>query len=483
MQPIEQSLAIFLVGATGDLSKKKILPALYQLFTKQLLPEHFYLIGSARSALSREQFHEFVKNSVQPTQEAAWVEFCKHLYFVSADVSTLDSFQHIRALYETLEQCSNHLWYVSTLPSLYVDVARNIKNANLHTTAYGWTKFLIEKPFGTDLESARVLNTELLQVFDEKSIYRIDHFLGKETVQNLLAFRFANGAFEHLWNWKFVKYVTVTASETIGVAGRTAFYDQTGAIRDIFQNHILQMIAMTLMEEPASLQAQHIDIRRQEFLRSLRPLSHKVIGESVSFGQYTAGVMQGSRVPGYLEEVGVPQNSVTETAMACRLFADTDRWQNVPIYVRFGKRMARKQTEISIHFKEPFNQLVKQMNAQTHGNVLTLKIAPHEGILFKMYVKEPGLKLSAKEVPMRFYYKHAFQMDLIEAYVKLIYDAIQGDTTLFPHARGIEQSWQFVQPLLDFKTEAEFMPERYAAGSWGPRGFAKLVEDDGNQWE
>jgi glucose-6-phosphate 1-dehydrogenase len=356
-----------------------------------------------------------------------------------------------------------------------VAVAKNIKNANLHTTTYGWTKFLIEKPFGTDLASARVLNDELLQVFNENSIYRIDHFLGKETVQNLLAFRFANGAFEHLWNWKFVQYVTVTASETIGVAGRTTFYDQTGAVRDIFQNHILQMVAMSLMEEPASLQAQHIDVRRQEFLRSLRPLTHKPISQTVSFGQYTSGTIHGVRMPGYLEEVGVPKTSVTETAMACRLFADTDRWQNVPIYVRFGKRMARKQTEISIHFKEPFNQLFRQMNAQTRGNVLTLKIAPHEGILFKMYVKEPGLKLSAKEVPMRFYYKHAFQMDLVEAYVKLIYDAIEGDTTLFPHARGIEQSWQFVQPLLEYKSQAEFTPEKYVAGSWGPRGFAKLV--------
>lgn len=483
MQPIEQSLAIFLIGATGDLSKKKILPALYQLFTKELLPPHFYIIGLARSTLRREEFHEFVSACVQPAHQAVWLEFCKHLYYVSANVTDDESFKNIRSLYETLDQCSNHLWYVSTLPSLYVAVARNIKNAHLHTTTYGWTKFLIEKPFGTDLESARSLNKELLQVFNEDSIYRIDHFLGKETVQNLLAFRFANGAFENLWSWKFVKYVTVTASETIGVAGRTAFYDQTGAIRDIFQNHILQMIAMSLMEEPASLSPHNIDIRRQEFLKSLRPLTAKLIEDSVSFGQYTASTVQGQPVVGFLEELGIPKNSTTETALACRLFADNDRWQNVPIYVRFGKRMARKQTEISIHFKEPFNQLFKQMNAQTHGNVLTFKIAPHEGILFKTYVKEPGLRLSVKEVPMRFYYKHAFQMDLIEAYVKLIYDAIEGDTTLFPHAKGIEQSWQFVQPLLEYKSETKFQPEHYAAGSWGPRGFAKLVKNDGNEWE
>ncbi len=483
MQPIEQSLAIFLVGATGDLSKKKILPALYQLFTKELLPSHFYIIGTARSPFSRQEFHEFVNQVVQPAHEGTWNEFCKHLYYVAGNVKDAESFKGLRALYETLDQCSNHLWYVSTLPSLYVDVARNIKNATLHTTVYGWTKFLIEKPFGTDLESAQELNRELLQVFKEDSIYRIDHFLGKETVQNLLAFRFANGAFEHLWNWKFVKCVTVTASETIGVAGRTAFYNQTGAIRDIFQNHILQMIAMSMMEEPVSLQAHHIDTRRQEFLNSLKLFTESSIEKSVSFGQYSAGVIQGKLVPGYLQEEGMEVDSTTETALAARIFVENDRWQNVPIYIRLGKRMARKATEISIHFKEPFNKLFTQMDEQPRGNILTLKIAPHEGILFKMHVKEPGLKLSVKEVPMRFYYKHAFQMDLIEAYVKLIYDAIQGDTTLFPHAKGIEQSWKFVQPLLEYKNRPDFKPEPYLAGSWGPRSFERLVRADGNEWE
>jgi glucose-6-phosphate 1-dehydrogenase len=483
MEPIEQSLAIFLVGATGDLSKKKILPALYQLFTKQLLPAHFYIIGTARKDFTSERFHEFAKNCVQPSHDGEWLEFCNHLYYVSADVTDVESFMEVRKLYMNLDQCSNHLWYVSTLPSLYVSVARNIKKAGLHTTTYGWTKFLIEKPFGTDLETARTLNTELLQVFPEDSIYRIDHFLGKETVQNLLAFRFANGVFEHLWNWKYVSYVTVTASETIGAEGRTAFYNQTGAIRDIFQNHILQMVAMSLMEEPASLNPGHIDIRRQEFLQSLRPFDPNNIAQSVVFGQYTAGAIHGEAVRGYLEETGMPSHSNTETAVACKLFSDTDRWQNVPIYVRFGKRLNRKLTEISIHFKEPFNQLFGKSLDQPRGNVLSLRIAPHEGILFKMHVKEPGLKLSVREVPMRFYYKHAFQMDLIEAYVKLIHDAIEGDTTLFPQAKGIEQSWQFVQPLLDYKNKPGFKPEPYVAGSWGPPGFDQLLHKNKMTWE
>ncbi len=482
MKSIEHSLAIFLVGATGDLSKKKILPALYQLFSQGLLPEHFYLIGTARSNFSREEFHQYVKDIVQPKTETNWTEFCNHLYYVSGDVQDELSTLKIKELYETLEQCSNHLWYVATLPQLYVSVARGIKAAGLHKTTYGWTKFLIEKPFGTDLHTAQELNTELLQVFSEESIYRIDHFLGKETVQNLLAFRFANGAFENLWNWKFVEYITVTSSETIGVEGRTSFYNKTGAVRDIFQNHILQMIAMTLMEEPISLAAHHIDIRREELLESLGQFSVEDMNKKIAFGQYVAGVVHRQTVKGYLEEAGVPQNSKTETAFACKVSIRNDRWQGVPIYVRLGKRMAKKVTEISIHFKEPFNKLFEKSDQQPRGNILTLRIAPNEGIIFRMHIKRPGLKLDLDEVPMRFYYKNTFQMDLLEAYVKLIYDAIQGDATLFPHAHGIEESWKFVQPLLDQVQKPDFSPDLYRAGSWGPESFNQLIARDGRSW-
>lgn len=482
MQPIERSLAVFLVGATGDLSKKKILPAMYQLFSQQLLPEHFYLIGTARSQFSRESFHEYVKKIIQPKQEGTWLEFCKHLYYVPGNVQDKKTTEEIKKLYKTLEQCANHLWYMATLPQLYVDVVKNIKAAKLHTTTYGWTKLLIEKPFGTDLETAKKLNIELLQVFNEDSIYRIDHFLGKETVQNVLAFRFANGAFENLWNWRFVEYITVTSTETIGVEGRTAFYDQTGAIRDILQNHMLQMIAMTLMEEPVSLSAHHIDTRRQEFLDALSQFDVDNLHVSARFGQYGAGSIQGIPVVGYLQEQGVPAHSRTETALACKIKIDTDRWQGVPIYIRLGKRMTRKLTEISIHFKEPFNQLFQKMGGQSRGNILTLRIAPNEGIIFRMHAKRPGLQLQLEEVPMRFYYKQTFQMDLIEAYVKLIHDAIQGDATLFPRAKGIEQSWQFVQPLLERTQEKGFTPELYVSGTWGPTSFDQLIERDNRKW-
>lgn len=482
MKPIEQSLSVFLVGATGDLSQKKILPALYHLFSSRLLPEHFYIIGTARKNFTQSEFHDFVKNVVLPKNETDWLEFCKHVHYVAGDVSSASTALNIRKLYESLDQCANHLWYVATLPQLYVDVVRNIKNAGLHTTVYGWTKLLIEKPFGTDLTTAQKLNQELLQVFNENDIYRIDHFLGKETVQNLLAFRFANGAFEHLWNWRFVDYITVTATETLGVGGRTAFYDKTGAVRDIFQNHILQMLAMTLMEEPISLSAHHIDIRRQEFIKSLREFNQVSLADSVLFGQYTAGNVQNAQVLGYLDESGINKNSKTETAFACKLYIDTDRWQDVPVYVRLGKRMAKKITEISIHFKEPFNQLFQKMEEQPRGNILTLRITPNEGIIFRMYVKKPGLKFQVQEVPMRFYYKHVFQMDLLEAYVKLLHDAILGDATLFPRANGIEESWRFVQPILDYVKNTDFTPEPYKAGTWGPLSFTHLLKKENKNW-
>lgn len=481
MQPIEQSLAIFLVGATGDLSRKKILKAIYHLFQHQLLPSQFSLIGTARRDFSRSQFHDFVHTAVEPKDEQQWREFCEHVYFVPGDVHEPETFHKIKTLYQSLDQCANNLWYVATLPQLYVDAVRNIKAAGLHETVYGWTKLLIEKPFGTHLASAKKLNEELLQVFSEDSIYRIDHFLGKETVQNLLAFRFANGVFEHLWNWKYVDHIQVTSSETLGVGGRIDFYDQTGAVRDIFQNHILQMIAMTLMEEPNSLKPEHIDIRRKEFLASLRPLTDTDIAENVRFGQYTAGESEGVHVSGYLEEAGVPANSTTETAFACKMFSDTDRWQGVPIYVRLGKRMAKKITEITIQFKEPFNKMFGN-KGESQGNILTLRIAPNEGIIFTMKVKKPGLALDLQDVPMQFYYKHTFQMDLLEAYVKLLYDAIQGDTTLFPRATSIELSWKFIEPILQQKMAATFKPEVYPAGSWGPKSFEELITKDGRKW-
>jgi len=484
MQQIQQPLTVFLLGATGDLAKRKILPALYTLHLEGLLPGKFTLIGNSRKQFSREQFQQFVHDQVRPQAESNWHNFAQQLFYVSGDVDEEQTFQSIREMHDSLPGCGNHLWYVATLPSLYIKAVQNIKKVGMDHLPCGWSKIMLEKPFGTDLNTAHELDKNLTTAFKEEEIYRIDHFLAKETIQNLLVFRFANGIFEHLWNQKYIDSIQILGSaESIGIDGREQFYDQTGTVRDVIQNHVLQMLATTMMDEPLSLKPNDIRQTRQQILQSLRPLNTPAeIKKNVAFGQYTAGEIDGQAVKGYLEEHNIPANSKTETAVAMRCFVDTPRWQGVPIYLRAGKRLNRTVSEISVLFKEPLNSMFKMENCPQPGNVLTLRIQPNEGVVIRLRVKKPGIALELEEVPMQFCYKNEFQMGLVEAYVKLVYDAVQGDVTLFPRADGIEKSWQFVQPILDYKNSAEFQPEQYKAGSWGPSSFNKLFTEDGRTW-
>lgn len=482
MQKIETPVTIFLIGATGDLAKRRIWKALFKLFEQQIFPPHFTVIGVARAEYELEDFRTFLKDVVQPRNEANWTEFAKKIKYFSADVSNTDCFQELVKFHESFEQCGNHLWYVATLPSLYLPVIQNIKAANFQKTNCGWTKFLLEKPFGTDVPSSQKLNEELLQVFEEEQIYRIDHFLAKETVQNLLVFRFGNGLFEHLWNNKFVDHIQVTSSESLGIGGRGEFFDSTGTVRDILQNHVLQMLAMTLMEEPMNLEPAEIRRKRMEFLAQLEGFSPLDLPTKVLFGQYAAGTIDGEDVPGYLEEQGIPEHSRTETAVAGKMFVDSDRWRGVPIYFRAGKRMKATYTEISLKFKEPANQMFSQFDSPQTGNVLTLRIQPNEGVIVRLNVKKPGLDLSMGEVSMQFCYNTQFQMGLVEAYEKLLYDAIQGDPTLFPQAADIEASWKLMQPILDYLKQPDVRPALYEAGTWGPSSFDTLLQEDGRIW-
>ena len=482
MEQIKESLTLFLIGVTGDLAKKKIVKAVYRLFEEKRLPSEFHFVGIARTPFSRAAFHEFLHEIVHPADPETWQKFCQGVEYVAGDVSELSTFERIAELHCSFESCGNHLWYIATLPQLYLSCIENLTQSGLSKSSCGWTKVLIEKPFGTDLETAYQLNTALLKGFSEEEIYRIDHFLAKETVQNLLAFRFANGVFENLWNHNFIDHIQITSSETMGVTGRGVFYDQTGTVRDLFQNHILQMIAMTLMEEPQSLTAHAIDLRRQELLSHMKPLTNTTAERMTAFGQYLSGDIDGETVVGYLDEPGVAPNSKTETAFAAKLTVECERWQGVPIYVRTGKRIAQAVTEISLQFKEPLNTIFGKSSNQGMGNILTIRIAPNEGIIFRLMIKKPGLEMALQQVPMQFCYKNVFQMDLLEAYVKLLYDAVQGDATLFPHARGIEHAWKLVMPVLALKDEADFHPEPYAAGSWGPQSFTELLARDGKSW-
>lgn len=482
LRPLHEPLTLFLVGATGDLAKKKIWIALHRLFEQGLLPQTFSVVAVARAQHTQSQFEQFLKEVIQPTDQAVWKNFISSVTYLSGDVSKLETFTALEKFHHSRKTCGNHLWYLATLPSLYLSVIKHIKTTGLQASECGWTKLLLEKPFGTDLSSSHTLNKELLHVFDEEQIYRIDHFLAKETVQNVLVFRFGNGLFEHLWNRTFIDHVQITASEKFGIGLRGAFYDSIGAVRDVVQNHVLQMLATTLMEEPVSLEPAHIRQRRMEFISQLEPLLPEQIAARVLFGQYSAGEVDGATTRGYLQELGIPDISRTETAVAGKILVNNDRWQGVPIYFRAGKRLEESVTEITIKFKEPLNKMFSQIQTPQSGNILTLRIQPNEGVIVRLNVKKPGLALEMEEASMQFSYRTQFQMGLVEAYEKLLYDAIQGDTTLFPHAKDIDASWRFVQPILDHLAQEDVQPQLYKGGSWGPESFDELLEQDGRSW-
>ena len=472
MQKVTEPLTLVLVGATGDLAKKKILKASYMLYEKGLLPDDFLLLGNARSTHTKESFQLFVKGVVLPRDESIWEGFSSHLDYVSGDVTDEQTFIDIKKHLDDSRRLGNLLWYIASFPSLYDDIIRHVGNCQLNSRPGGWVKFMLEKPFGTDYESAKMLNAHLLKIFTENQIYRIDHFLAKETVQTLLAFRFANSMFEHVWNRESIDHIQVNAVEDLGITGREKFYDATGTIRDVVQNHVLQMIAMTMMEQPKSLSEKDIREVRKDLLASISPLPQSEMASCAKFGQYI----------GYRQEVGIASTSRTETAVAFTLHVHNDRWNGVPVYVRAGKHLTRSVTEITVIFKPNKLSLFGSSVKTSKQTALTLRIGPNEGVIIHLAVKRPGIDFVLDEVPMQFCYKNEFQMDLVEAYVKLLYDAIVGDPTLFPHADGIESSWACVEPLLQHLQSNEYEPEPYEKGSWGPTSFEELLKKDGRVW-
>ncbi len=472
MLKVTEPLTLVLIGATGDLAKKKILKAVYMLYEKHLLPTDFLLLGNARTTYSREAFTEYAQSIVNPSDPAVWSRFTAHIDYISGDVTDEQVFIDISRYLDDKKRLGNLLWYIASFPSLYDDIIRHVGNCSLNRRPDGWVKFMLEKPFGTDYASARQLNSHLLKIFDEEQIYRIDHFLAKETVQNLLAFRFANSMFEYLWDRSSIDHIQVNAVEDFGITGRERFYDNTGTVRDVVQNHVLQMIAMTLMEQPKSLGVSDIRAARRDLLAQIAPLKYEDIGRIARFGQYR----------GYTQEKDISSQSKTETAVAFKLEVANDRWRGVPIYVRAGKQLKRSVAEITIQFKPNKKSLFNSGSSVRRPTALTLRIGPNEGVIIHLAVKKPGLDFMIDEVPMQFCYKNEYQMDLVEAYVKLINDAIAGDITLFQHADGIETSWQYVEPLLHHVQSPAFVPELYDQGSWGPESFEGLLIADGRSW-
>ncbi|MDE3938102.1 glucose-6-phosphate dehydrogenase [Glaesserella parasuis] len=476
---------IVIFGASGDLTYRKLIPALYNLYKIGRLSEHFSVLGVARSPLTDETFRQKMHDTLVKLENASGdvlEKFCEHLYYQS--VNTSDAVDYAKLLprldelHDKYGTGGNTLYYLSTPPSLYGVIPECLSAHGLTTEEFGWKRIIVEKPFGYDIETAKALDIQIHKYFEEHQIYRIDHYLGKETVQNLLVLRFSNGLFEPLWNRNFIDYVEITGAESIGVEDRGGYYDGSGAMRDMFQNHLLQVLAMVAMEPPAIINADSMRDEVAKVLHCLHPLSNDDIKNNLVLGQYTASTINGEEVKGYLQEKGVPEDSNTETYMAVRCQIDNWRWAGVPFYVRTGKRLPARVTEVVIHFKTTPHPVFSQ-NAP--DNKLIIRIQPDEGISMRFGFKKPGAGFEAKEVSMDFRYADLASPSLLTAYERLLLDAMKGDATLFARTDAVHACWKFVQPILDYKAERGRIYE-YEAGTWGPSEADKLIAKHGEVW-
>jgi glucose-6-phosphate 1-dehydrogenase len=476
-------LTIF--GASGDLTQRKLMPALYSLALRRLLPEPFAVVGAARSEASDDDFRERMKEAVQkhardPFDEEVWEELASRMFYATLDFSDEAGEDALEArLTEVDRTCKtghNRVYYFAVPPSAIGTLVRELARRR---SAEGWVRLIIEKPFGHDLASARQLNAEISEHFAEEEVFRIDHYLGKETVQNMLALRFANGIFEPIWNRQFIDHVQITVAESIGIEGRAAFYEQAGALRDIFQNHLLQLVAITAMEPPIDFTADSVRNEKVKVLRSL----HTPGPKSVVRGQYGRGFVEGEEVPAYREEPGVDPNSMTETFVAAKLYVDNWRWADTPFYVRMGKRLARRETTIAIQFKRAPHPPFEEGAAEgLRPNVLLIHVQPNEGMSLAIGAKVPGLGMTIRTVHMDFLYGATFREGMPEAYERLILDSMLGDATLFTRADEVEEQWAIVDAIrAPWQRDRPAFPN-YAAGSWGPPSSDDLLHRDSRSW-
>lgn len=485
---------IVIFGAAGDLTKRKLIPALCNLWSENLLAPGCAIVGVGRTALDTATYRKRVaediaKYATHQLAPAVVEEVLSRLHYVTADFTDAASYPKLAAEIEKIDAASgtggNHLFYLSTAPEHFAPIVKHLGAAGLTKEENGrWSRVIVEKPFGTDLASARVLNAELGKILSEEQIYRIDHYLGKETVQNILVFRFANGMFEPIWNRQYIDNVQITVAESIGVESRGGYYDTAGALRDMVPNHILQLLALVAMEPPTSFGAEAVREEKAKVLRAIQPMTPERVLTHTVRGQYGEGGIDGKKVPGYRSEDRVAPGSHTETFAAMELSVDNWRWADVPFYLRTGKRMERRVSEISIQFRRPPLLLFRNTPVEhLSRNVLVIRVQPDEGITLRFGAKIPGPSVRMSNVAMDFRYKDHFQQAPSTGYETLIYDCIKGDPTLFQRADMVEMGWAIVAPLQEVWSA---LPPRtfpnYAAGSWGPKEADELLERDGRKW-
>ncbi|EGQ8415410.1 glucose-6-phosphate dehydrogenase [Vibrio parahaemolyticus] len=486
MMVIPENSSIVIFGASGDLTYRKLIPALYHLYANKQLPESFAILGVSRTEYSDESYREKLKKSLQEmekTEPETLDAFINHLHYQAINTSDTQDYSKLATRLDQLAneyqfEQRNTLFYLATPPSLYSVIPASLAAHGLNNEEDGWKRLIIEKPFGYDLESARTLDKEIHEHFQEHQIYRIDHYLGKETVQNLLVFRFSNAMFEPLWNRNFIDYVEITGAEFLGVEERGGYYDNSGAVRDMFQNHLLQVLAMVGMEPPAQINADSMRDEVVKVLQCLKPLDETALRNDLVLGQYTASDVRGQHLPGYREENGVADDSRTETYIGLKAYINNWRWNGVPFYVRTGKRLPTRVTEVVIHFKQTPHPVFGQ-NAPE--NKLIIRIQPDEGIQMSFGLKEPGAGFKAKEVKMNFHYADLQETQMLTAYERLLLDALNGDATLFARSDAVEACWQYVQPILDFKQDPQSL-FGYACGTWGPKESDDLLQRDNRAW-
>ena len=483
-----------LFGATGDLAHRKVIPAVYHLWRTNLLPHEFVLLALGRRPYDDETFRDEVKGAldqfsrVLPLDEAAWRSFRDRICYQRLDFEDANGFDKLATRLDDLDKTNgtrgNRLYYLATQPSQFAEIVGQLGRVGLDHERHdgGWRRVVIEKPFGHDLDSAKRLNREVGKVFRESQVYRIDHYLGKETVRNLLVFRFGNGIFEPLWNRRYVDHVQVTVAESIGIEGRGKFYEETGAVRDVIQNHLLQLVSLVAMEPPATFEADALRDEKVKVLRAIGTHPADPVTDVVR-GQYGPGWVSGEQVPGYRQEPEVDPESETETFVAARLLIDDWRWSGVPFYVRTGKRLPKRATEIAIQFRAVPHHLFRETSAEPDANLLAIRIQPDEGIMLRFGAKVPGLGLDVRSVTMDFTYGSAFSVDSPDAYETLILDALQGDASLFTRADEVEEAWSIVDPFV--MAWADRPPPdfpNYDAGTWGPEAADELIGREGRRW-